>query len=168
MPGIERIGSIGEIDRSFNISEIVPAAVMPRGFNRWCTRPYVNHPKGCPNFGIREDCPPKLPYFLDVYEPNVRVASLRFNFEKYLEWNKGKHPNWTERALRNPRHFQRHLDANLEREIEKFNTDGFIPVYTAEAMSVNIHLTCLRAGIRLEWPPAKLMYRIAILAQPIK
>jgi len=23
-----------------------------------CTQPYYNHKKGCPNFGVRDDCPP--------------------------------------------------------------------------------------------------------------
>jgi hypothetical protein len=163
----ERIESIGEIERTFNVSGPVEAAVKPRGFNSWCRLPYPKHPKGCPNFGMREDCPPNQPYFLDVYKPLIKVASLKFDLESYLNWRRGNHPGWTDRALRNPRHFQNHLDANLEREIEKLGEDGgFVPVYTAEAMGANMHMTCLRAGIRLEWPPAKVMYRIAILAQP--
>lgn len=169
MGSLERINQISDIERSFTVSGVVPAVVKPRGFNRWCQLPYPKHPNGCPNFGNRSDCPPNLPYFLDIFKPGVKVASLRFDFDAYLNWRREAHPTWTDRALRNPRHFQNHLNADLEREIEKLDEDGeFVPVYTAEAMGLNAHLTCLRAGIRLEWPPTKLMYRIAILAQPIK
>lgn len=169
MSKVERIGLIEDIDRSFSVSGIVPVAVKPRNFKGWCQLPYPKHPKGCPNYGKRDDCPPNQPYFLDLFRPEVRVAFLKFDFETYLDWRRAQHPTWTNRALRNPWYFQSHLDANLEREIKKLNgADGFAPVYTAEAMGANMHLTCLRAGVGLEWPPTKNMYRVAILARPIK
>jgi hypothetical protein len=169
MSKVENIELIADIDRGFNVSDVVPVAVKPRGFKGWCQLPYPKHPKGCPNYGKRVDCPPNQPYFLDVYKPGVKVAFLNFDFETYLEWRKSQHPNWTDRALRNPWHFQSHLDANLEKEIKKLKeAGGCAPVYTAEAMGINMHLTCLRAGVGLEWPPKKTMYRVAILAQPIK
>ena len=153
------------------ISKPVFALVKPRGFNTWCRLPYPKHPNGCPNFGVREDCPPNQPYFLDIYQPTVKIASVRFDFEEYITWRRKIHPGWTEKALRNPRHFQKHLDANLKSEIEKLSKNSevgsLIPVYTAEAMGVNVHMTCRRAGIELEWPPRNIMYRISLLALPL-
>lgn len=167
----ERIQLIEDVDRNFSVSDIVTVAVKPKGFNLWCKLPYPKHPNGCPNFGHRADCPPNMPYFLDVYKPEVKVAALEFNFDEYLSFRRRNHPNWTEKALRNPRHFQNHLDANLEREIKKIGEHGtlenFVPVYTSEAMGVNMHLTCQRAGVILQWPPKDVMYRIALLAQPL-
>ncbi len=165
---VERVSAIGDIDRSFTLSETVSVIVKPRGFASWCRLPYPKHPDGCPNFGIKESCPPLVKYFLDVYKPQVKVAALSFDFDEYLKWRRNAHPDWTERALRNPRHFQGHLDAYLERFTEQLNVPGFVPEYSPEAMGVNLHLTCKRAGINLEWPPTIVMYRIALLAQPIE
>jgi predicted metal-binding protein len=165
---IERCASIGDIERMFGVSDIVEVSCKPKGFNTWCRLPYHNHSLGCPNFGLKRGCPPNVSYFLDKYEPLVRVAYLKFNFEEYLNLRRDAHPDWTERALRNPRHFQRHLDAGLRKNIEKQElSEGFVPVYTIEAMGVNVHRTRLNAGIVLEWPPKKTMYRIALLAKPL-
>lgn len=167
---IERIQSIGEIERSFGVTDVVEASVKPRGFVAWCSLPYPKHPHGCPNFGLRADCPPNQPYFLDVYEPGVKVAYLKFDFEKYLNWRRNEHPNWTDRALRNPLYFQGHLISDLEKYLKiiekEEKLDGFVPESNTEAMALNIHMTCKRAGLNLEWPPTKVMYRIRILARP--
>lgn len=160
--------SIENIGRFFGVSREVEAVCKPKGFNTWCRLPYPDHPLGCPNFNKRRDCPPKSEYFLDVFKPEVKIAYLNFDFEEYLNWRKGIHPNWTERALRNPRHFQRHLDAVLRKNIKGSKiSETFIPVYNAEAMGVNIHKTCSVVGINLQWPPKDRMYRIALLAKKI-
>lgn len=168
MANPERINSIGEISRNFSISDETLVAVKERGFNKWCTLPYPDHPEGCPNFGYREDCPPNAPYFLDIYQPNVKIASLAFDFETYLNWRKSFHPDWTERALRNVLYYQEHLRFelrnNVKEELKKL--PGWEPLYNAEAMGVNIHLTCRAVGINLEWPPKIINHRIAILARP--
>lgn len=160
--------SIEDISRSFGVSGEVEVVCKPKGFNTWCRLPYPNHPLGCPNFNKREGCPPKTEYFLDVFEPEVKIAYLNFNFEEYLNWRRGTHPDWTDRALRNPRHFQRHLDAVLRKNIKSLKmSETLIPVYDSEAMGVNIHKTCSTAGIDLQWPPKDRMYRIALLAKKI-
>ncbi len=165
---MERLIRLEDIDRSFKVSEPINVILKPRGFVTWCKAPYQNHPKGCPNFGERDDCPPDIDYFLDVYKSTVRIAALSFDFADYLKQKREVHPGWTERAIRNPRHFQGHLRAALRHSTNALNIPGFVPEYNPEAMGVNIHLTCKRAGIELEWPPTKVMYRIALLAQPVK
>lgn len=166
---IERISSIQQIERSFNVSEEVLVSMKPRGFNRWCQLPYHKHPNGCPNFGIKDSCPPNTPYFLDVYEEKIFIAYLKFDFKSYLKWRQDVHPDWGNREIRNPRHFQNHLDAILRGEIKNLDP-GYVKdrvtVFSPEAMSVNMHLTCRNTGIELEWPPSEIMYRIAFLAQP--
>ena len=167
MSNVERDTSIGKIERNFSVSEPVLVVVKPKGFVRWCNLPYPKHPNGCPNFGVREDCPPNIEYFLDVYKPEVRIAALSFDFGEYLNLRHEIHPDWTERALRNPRHFQGHLKAALKNFVVNFNVPGYVSEFSPEAMGVNLHLTCKKAGIELEWPPTNRMYRIALLAQPI-
>ena len=163
---------IGEIERDFFIKGPVAVACQPRGFNRWCTLPYPGHKNGCPNFGKNESCPPQAPYFLDIYKPDVFVAFMRFDFGEFLSKKREIHPDWTERALRNPWHFQGHLDSRLRSfvnsELDNPEFKNFIVVSSPEAMGVNMHLTALRAGVKLEWPPQKNMYRLALLTQTLK
>jgi hypothetical protein len=162
---------ISEIEREFFLKGPVAVACQPKGFNRWCALPYPDHPKGCPNFGKSADCPPLAPYFLDIYKPEVYIAFMRFDFGEFLQRKRQIHPGWTERALRNPWHFQGHLDSRLKNfissELEKPEFKDFVRVTSPEAMGVNIHLTARRAGIELEWPPKKNMYRIALFAEKI-
>lgn len=166
----ENVG-ISEIGREFFVRGPVPAVCQPRGFNRWCTLPYPDHKDGCPNFGKRADCPPFAPYFLDAYKPEVRIAFMRFDFEEYLKRKREIHPDWTERALVNPRHFQGHIVSKFK-EFVRFQTEtpeykNYQAIYSPEAMGVNVHLTVRGAGVELEWPPRKEMYRIALLAESL-
>jgi hypothetical protein len=169
---MERVpASIGEIERDFDVSQLVEVVCKPKGFDRWCTLPYPRYPHGCPNFGKKTECPPFAPYFLDVYEPLVKIARLKFNFGEYLNFRRSVHPGWAETALKNSRHFQEHLDSELRKGIAGWKSEfaeDWVVVYSPEAMSVNIHLTCKNAGIDLEWPPRETMYRIAFLAQPLR
>jgi hypothetical protein len=162
---------IGEIGRDFFIKGPVEASVKPRGFNTWCRLPYPDHPIGCPNFGNKESCPPLALYFLDLYKPQVYVAFMQFAFNEYLNKKRERHPDWTERALRNPRHFQSHLDSGLKKfinsQLQNPEFKNWQALHSSEAMGVNIHLTAKNAGIELEWPPQKFMYRIALLTQTL-
>ena len=163
---------IGSIELDFFLNGPTKVVCQPKGFNRWCSLPYPDHKNGCPNFGKSEGCPPLAPYFLDLYKPEVYVAFMRFNFGQYLGQKKQVHPDWTLRALVNPRHFQTHLDSQLrsftDSELRKPNFENFRPVHNTEAMGVNMHLTARNAGVELEWPPRKIMYRITVLAQPLE
>lgn len=167
----ERTGNfeIGEIKREFLIFGPTEVVCKPKGFAKWCVLPYPNHIAGCPNFGKRSDCPPKTAYFLDVYDPQVLIASLCFDFQNYLEIKKQIHSDWTDKALRNSRHFQNHLRMALRKEIndalERPELADYAAVYNPEAMGVNVHATCRKVGLELEWPPEKKMYRLAFLAK---
>lgn len=49
-----------------------------------CVCPYHGHPRGCPNFGIKEGCPPGAQLFADVFEEDVFIAAVVFDFGAYL------------------------------------------------------------------------------------
>jgi hypothetical protein len=96
----ERLGfEISEVERSFGVLGPVEVVCQPRGFTRWCTLPYPRHVDGCPNFGKRTDCPPNVPYYLDVFEPLSYVAYLDFDFEGYIEQRRLMHNDWSEKSL---------------------------------------------------------------------
>jgi hypothetical protein len=108
---------------------------------------------------------------LDIYKSFIFVAALIFDFEKYLKARRRYHPDWTEKELRNPRHWQNHLRAELRRNVDmtlnKPKLFGYAAEYNSEAMGVNVHLTCQNIGLLLEWPPQQQMGRIALLAKPL-
>lgn len=147
----------------------VEAVYAPR-VRALCRCPYDGHPAGCPNFGKRPDCPPTAPLFAKVCCPSVRIIAVRFAFGAYLRRKRRLHPDWTERALRNPRHWQGHVRAELRRFVAG-GCDGAlgeddIVLHNPEAMGVDVTATCTRAGIGLEWPPRRYAYEVALIARP--
>jgi len=132
---------------------------------RLCFCPYYNHPKGCLNYGRRIDCPPKVLLFSDVFKRRAYVAAVVFNFKDYLDMRRREHPGWTERALRNPRHWQGHLRAELKKFVLKELSDYKTVIFNPEAMGVNITKTCRSVGLKLEWPPKKVVCQVALIGQ---
>ena len=133
-----------------------------------CKDPYSDHPKGCPNWGCKEGCPPGVRYFPSVYSKEVYIAAVRFNFAEYLSMRRRVHPDWTERALRNPRHWQGHVRSERNRFLFEYlsthpEIDGEI-VLNSEAMGVNLFETCAKAGIFLERKPQYNEYTITLIA----
>lgn len=144
-------------------------AVYEKNMRKLCLFPYHNHPRGCPNYGKHDDCPPKVCMFPRIFfEKEVYIAAVSLDFEKYLTEKRFLHPTWTERALRNSRHWQGHVRAILK----KFATgkkqelpQGYELISNPEAMGINLTRTCAQAGIFLEWPPEKTVYKIILFAK---
>lgn len=137
-----------------------------------CRDKYPRHPKGCPNWGEKIGCPPKVRFFPNVYSKEVYIAAVKFNFADYLSLRRRDHPNWTDRALRNPLYWQGHVNSELEQLMFKhLSTHPEITgeiVLSPEAMGVNLFETCAKAGIYLEKTPTHFAYKVALIANLIK
>jgi len=136
-----------------------------------CLDKYENHPKGCPNWGHKEGCPPNVRHFSRVYAKEVFVVAIRFNFAAYLSLRRQAHPNWTDRALKNPRHWQGHLRHELNDFLFKHlseheEIDGEI-ILSPEAMGVDLFATCENVGIHLERNPQNYVYKVALIARKL-
>lgn len=136
--------------------------------NKLCTQPYHNHKKGCPNFGHRQDCPPNLRHISEEYDMNsIHILLLEFPFGEYFNQRKKFHPDWTNRALINPRHWQNHLRASLNREWE--NIEDEYPehsfIQNPEGQGVNLVETLALNGVELEWSVENEMGEIVSVAQ---
>ncbi len=157
-----------KVEKVSLLGDLVPVDYDPM-VRALCRRPYYQHPKGCPNFGKRPDCPPMAPLFLNVCQPLVYTAAIRFDFGDYVERRRKEHPDWTEKALRNLRHWQGHVDSVLKRYVsgllEREDLRGFEAFFTPEAMGVNVTGTCANACIYLEWPPRQYVHKVALLAK---
>lgn len=132
-----------------------------------CTRPYHAHPRGCPNYGRRDTCPPAAPFFFDTFDAKRDIWALwtEFDIGRHREKQRRRHATWSERALVNPRHWQGTVRAFLRRAADEWLTQhachhprtrdikGFEYTTCPEAMGVNLTATMRNVGVHLEWPP---------------
>lgn len=146
------------------------SVVCDKRMRAHCLDPYYKHPNGCPNWNYKEGCPPHVKYFPDIYLPEVFVATIRFNFAEYLSGRKETHPDWSDKALRNPRHWQGHVRSELhhflaEELLHRPEMTGDV-IFNPEAMGVNVFETCANAGLQLEHTPTNYVYNVALIATP--
>lgn len=161
----EKLFSIYEIKKQKLFLGPVEVCFDPK-MRALCKLAYYKHPDGCPNFGVRDDCPPFAPLFTNKYKNEVYVAAVEFDFAGFLSIRERIHPDWTDRALRNPRHWQNHVRAELRNFISELECDGQV-IYNPEAMGVNVFETFERAGIKMEKSPRKNIYQVALIASPL-
>lgn len=131
-----------------------------------CKDAYQNHPKGCPNFNKRHDCPPKVPLIgkmFDLDKP-VYVIWNVFDFGGHTERMRGKHPEWSERQVECCLYWQGTARKQLKSEIESFTRENgeHLILTTPEACGVNITETMKRIGVDLEWPPVTVSYQVVL------
>lgn len=122
--------------------------------NRWCTLPYPNHPKGCPNHprcrhSLRKRLTAEEVFDLD--RP-MYICYATFDLKGWAAEMKRRHPNWTERQCRNLRYWQKGVDGRVARLahnfIKKEDLKGYY--WLSEGFGVNVYATCRRAGLQLE------------------
>lgn len=152
---------IHQFAKEINFSEYVDLD-CDKKIQSLCLKTYHNHPHGCPNWGIKKGCPPKAKFFPEAFGSKARIISIKFPFGEYIGEKRIAHPDWTDRALANPRHWQNHLRSIFK----EFYTNKLNPndkIFTSpEGMGVNITSTCSKIGINLEWPPKKFVYQIVL------
>lgn len=152
---------IDQFPKEINFSEYVDLDCNKK-IQSLCLKKYHNHPHGCPNWGLKKGCPPEAKFFPEIFEPKARIISVKFPFGEYLEEKRIIHPDRTDFALANPRHWQHHLRSVLK-EFCKNKLNPNDTIFTSpEGMGVNLTSTCLKIGINLEWPPKKFVYQIVL------
>jgi predicted metal-binding protein len=161
--------NLTDIPREFFLS-VPTTAVCDRRIRALCLRPYPNHPRGCPKFGRCQGCPPQVKPFEQEFQPTVRVAAVVFDFGLYLRRKRAEHPDWTDLALRNQRHWQGHVRAELRRNLVVAKSTDFgddeVAIMNPEARGVNLTATCAQVGLILEWPPVTRVCEIALIGRP--
>ncbi len=107
-----------------------------------CKSPYYNHPKGCPNYGVKKGCPPQALLFHKIYDLSypVYVIYNAFDLEAYAEKMRKVHPGWAFLSMH----------------------PGYEVNTCPEAIGVNVTQTMESIGILLEWPPVHKTYQVAI------
>ncbi|MFC1612414.1 hypothetical protein ACFL29_01025 [Patescibacteria group bacterium] len=155
-----------DISKVFLVRGPVIAVYDPK-VRRLCGCAYYRNPDGCPKRG-KKNCPPNAKLFVKDFSLEVLVVAIRFDFEGFLQMRRKQQPTWTERALRNQRHWQGHIRSILHKKVEQElkKREGYIAVLNPEARGVDVDETCKRANIILEWPPVEFAHEVALLAKP--
>lgn len=126
----------------------------------------LRHPKGCPNYGEKDGCPPKAPLFEQVYDLREPVYAIvhRFDLGGHVARMRQKHPNWSQRQLECCLYWQAGARKELMRGIKEFLREhhGYSVTTTPEAMGVDVAATLANSGICLEWPPVTAALQVAL------
>jgi len=147
-----------------NWIEVNPA--VDYSVRKLCFQPYINHPKGCPNYKKRGDCPPKsllIENIFDLTKPTYFIYN-KFDFKSHCDRMKSKHPEWSKRQVECCLYWQGTARKQLNETIRLFLRQ--YPQYsinkTPEGCGVNITKTMKQGGISLEWPPKNVTYQIVM------
>ncbi len=127
--------------------------IHSRKTGEWCQIPYPGHPKGCPNYG-RKGCPPDAPFIAEIMDLRrpVYIAFSEFNVYMHMCRMHKKHPNWSEKQLRNVLYWQgtSRKEMRQRAKIAQFYGGGDVVLTCPEAHGVNVYATCRCSGLKLQ------------------
>lgn len=155
----------------FSENAVTPIRVTPvidYSVRALCVTPYPLHPKGCPNVGKCDRCPPAAPFYDQIYDLSQPVYAVinEYDLGAHVERMKLKNPSWTDRQLYCVLYWQKTARKQLDAKIESLCSGTFsnyVAERTPEAMGVNITETLANVGIELEWPPKQIARQVALL-----
>lgn len=126
--------------------------VMSDKYGDWCQLPYPGHPKGCPNYNKKITCPPNANKILKRRNTNYYFVYSIFDLQAHVDKMHKKHPDWSERQLRNVYYWQNTSRKYLVLEVVKAisRKELKIVTYCPEGHGVNVYATCAINGLKLE------------------
>lgn len=148
-------------------SQIKP--VIDLGVRGLCQRAYYNHPRGCPNYGKKNGCPPDCRTICQIISRESPVYAIwnKFDFAGHCLEMRRQHPAWSKRQVECCLYWQPKARKQLSSEITKFLAEhhNFIIVANPEGAGVNLTKSMQAIGIELEWPPETVAYQISLAGQ---
>lgn len=142
-------------------SDKLPPWVLPvrrlvhsRRVKAWCGLPYPGHPKGCPNIGRDEKCPPQSPYITEVIDTTreMFLVHSEFDLQAHVNKMKAKHPDWSDRRCRCVLYWQPRSKKQLKERTARAMRLLGLPVVAMlpESLGVNVYATARASGLKLE------------------
>lgn len=130
-----------------------------------CTSAYPGHPRGCPNFGKKESCPPQVPMIDKVLDLKDAVWAFWVDFDLSIHREKmrKRHPKWSRRQLDCCLYWQGTVNKKLRETVGQRLLTNSRVVYCPEACGVNVTATMKTIGVILEWPPVNIVRKIALV-----
>ena len=138
--------------------------------SEWCKLPYPRHPSGCPNFGKREDCPPKASKFWALIKAPYFLVGICFNLHQHIEKMRENHPDWSEAQLKCLLYWQNTVNKRLRQLGLKVASQipNSMILFKPEANGVDVFKTAENVGIYLERNPQFFVWKIAIIGVKVK
>lgn len=146
------------------VEQIKLVPIIDVSVRELCQRPYPGHPKGCPNYGKRPECPPQARLWREICNLGLAtwVYFTRFDLAQHRERMQLKHPDWTIRQLDCCLYWQNTARKPLKSYLAIPNLPGFFQTMCPEAMGINVTETMRQIGVELEWPPEHWTYQVAM------
>jgi predicted metal-binding protein len=138
---------------------------ISREYQCMCLKRSNSFRNGCPNYGRKAGCPPRK-LFNEDYDLNKPVYLIATDFDLTQQTGRIRkmHPDWTEKAVYNPRYWQ--ATARKVHEVEILEFLLINPSYrverSPEGAGINVDNLCRNYGINLEWPPRKVARVVSI------
>lgn len=144
----------------------LPRIVIDTAVRELCYRPYPNHPKGCPNYNKKKDCPPQAKFIYETLKGDSPIYAIWncYDFARHVAKMKRLHPEWSKRQVECCLYWQPTARKSLKAEIQLFKAQypALIVIGCPEGQGVNISATMQSIGVELEWPPVTVTYQVAI------
>ena len=149
---------------------IVP--VIDHRVRALCVHEYPGHPKVCPNFGKRANCPPTAPYFERIFDMGSPIYAVvnEFDIDGHFRRMKEKHPGWSDRQAYCPLYWQPKARKALRLKVEdalKELPAEYVPETCPEALGVDVTATLAAVGVMLEWPARSTARQVTFLARKL-
>ena len=130
-----------------------------------CRQPYPGHPKGCPHYGKKKECPPQAPLledFIDILQPHYFIV-LKCSRNRRCN----SQENTSEDQFRS--YWNDTLEEILHEYIHEFQKDhpGTVFTFHPSAVGVDVLETARNVGIPLEENPEKVFYKIVFIGYPV-
>ncbi len=142
---------------------------------KWCQLPYLNHPKGCPNYNKNSLCPPNAQYKDNILirYSHFYLIYARFDLKRQRERMFSLHKNWSKRQANCVLYWQNSVKKHLIDYIKKIisnnqNSDMFLlscgsgfnlktlnqdRIYSMEAAGIDVFKTLKNNGVNFELKP---------------
>lgn len=146
---------------------VVP--VIDYSIRELCTKPYPLHPKGCPNVGKCDRCPPTAPLFDKVFDLGQPVYAVinQFDLAGHMAKMAIRNPHWSDRQLRCVLYWQGTARKQLRSRIISalISLPGYSATSCPEGQGVDVTATLAATGVWLEWPPVNIVRQVAFLGK---
>lgn len=145
-----------------------------------CSRPYYNHPKGCPNIGKCEQL--DVPIFNNlmkqtIYRYYFYLVYVKFDFKRYIELRKQEHQGWSDKQVKCVLYWQNSVKSLLVKYINNLDLDrSYIlgcgsgmkldyqkRVGSMENACINVFSTMRLNGIKMEVKPKNVIYLVCLI-----
>jgi len=147
----------------------LPQIIIDAKVRGYCTLPYPGHPRGCPMFGRRPECPPEAPMFDEYFDMTQRFRAVvcEFDLAGHAARIKAKHPHWTQRQCCNPLYWQGSVRSQLKKTCESIRVTDEIYTLIPEAMGVDVIATMKPVGIDIVFPAYDPVRKVAIVGRTL-